>query len=305
VSALPLTRTTAAAVRVVVVVYHSGRSLDAFLDSLAGASGQPLEVVVADNGSADGAPDRAAGRPGVTVLPSGGNVGYGRAANAAAAGALTDWLVVANPDIVWQPGALDALMAAGDRWPRAGAFGPAITTPDGSLYPSARLLPSLGRGVGHALLGWVWPGNPWTRGYRREQGRPGEGPVGWLSGSCLLLRRVAFEDVGGFDPAFFMYCEDMDLGRRLAVAGWESVYVPAARVMHTGGHATRLHSVRMLAEHHRSLYRYLSRQYAAAWQAPLRALLAVGLTGRFLAALALRRVREGARPTRSADVLGD
>lgn len=289
--------------RVVVVTYSSGASLGAFLESIAAATQAPIEIVIADNGSTDGAPEAGASQPGVRLLRTGANLGYGRAANAGARGAATPFLLVANPDIVFSVGSLDTLIAATERWPDAGAFGPAIRTPDGELYPSAREFPSLGRGIGHALLGWAWSANPWTRGYRRENADPREGATGWLSGSCLLLRLAAFEAVGGFDPAYFMYCEDMDLCRRLALAGYKSVYVPAAMVTHTGGHATRLHSIRMLAEHHRSLYRYLARRYAGPSYLWLRPLLAGGLAARFLVATASRRVREGARPNRSAQVL--
>jgi N-acetylglucosaminyl-diphospho-decaprenol L-rhamnosyltransferase len=293
----------AAELRVVVVTFSPGHTLDAFLDSLAAASGWPVEVVLADNGSRDGAPERAAGRPGVRLLRTGANLGYGRAANVGAAGAAGEWLVVANPDIEWSPGSLDALIAAADRWPRAGALGPAIRTPHGALYPSARAFPSFGRGLGHAAFGWWWPANPWTAAYRRERGAPVEGPAGWLSGSCLLLRRAAFESVGGFDASYFMYCEDMDLCRRLAEAGWLNVYVPTAVVTHAGGHATSQHADRMLAEHHRSLYRYLSRQYAGRRFVLLRAALGVGLALRYLLARVVGGVAEGAAPTRSADVL--
>ena len=108
-----------------------------------------------------------------------------------------------------------------------------------SALPERRALPSLGRGIGHALAGWWWPTNPWTAAYRQERGAPVEGRCGWLSGSALLVRREAFEAVGGFDPQYFMYFEDVDLCDRLARAGWSSIYVPSAVVEHTGGHATR------------------------------------------------------------------
>jgi N-acetylglucosaminyl-diphospho-decaprenol L-rhamnosyltransferase len=288
---------------VVVVTYDPGPALAHFLRTLQTATSGPVEVVLADNGSTDGTPQAAA--PSVTVLPTGGNLGYGRAANLGAAGARSEWLVVANPDVAWQAGSLDTLLAATARWPQAGCLGPAILTPDGRLYPSARSLPSLGRGIGHALLGWLWPANPWTRAYRAERGAPAEGVTGWLSGSCMLLRREAFEAVKGFDPSYFMYCEDMDLCRRLAESGWSNVYVPSAVVVHTGGHATSREPRRMLAEHHRSLYRYLSRQYAGPAWAPLRAVLALGLLVRFLVAVRVRAVADGAAPTRNADVLAD
>ena len=226
---------------VVVVTYAPGPSLATFLDSLQYATSRPLDVVLADNtegGVSDPAVREATHRAGVRVLPSGRNVGYGRAANAGVAATDTEFVVVANPDVAWEPGSLDELLAATARWPRGASFGPLIHTPEGMVYPSARELPSLGRGIGHALCGWWWPGNPWTAAYRRERGNPVERPAGWLSGSCLLVRRAAFHLVGGFDPGYFMYFEDTDLGERLGRAGWQNVYVPSAVVVHTGGHAT-------------------------------------------------------------------
>lgn len=297
---------TAPTVRVVVVTFFPGTHLDSFLDTLDTATGRALTVVIADNGSTDGSVERAVDeRAGLEIVRTGGNIGYGAAANAGTFGATEDLLLIANPDITWHPGSLDALLDAAQRWPQAAGLGPAILTPQGDLYPSARSFPSLSRGIGHALLGWCWSGNPWTRAYRRESGVPVEGPTGWLSGSCLLVRRTAFEQVGGFDSRYFMYFEDLDLCRRLAAAGWQSVFVPSSVVEHVGGHVARApkHSRRMLLAHHRSAYRYLSGEYAGVRWAPVRALLAVGLAGRFLASLVLRGVREGARPNRDASVL--
>jgi N-acetylglucosaminyl-diphospho-decaprenol L-rhamnosyltransferase len=290
-------------VRVVAVTYSPGDVLEAFLDSLAVATSRPYEVVLADNGSTDGSIERAARRPEVRIVPTGGNVGYGAAANVGAIGARAPWLLVANPDITFHPGALDRLVEAAEAWPSAAAWGPAILTPQGDLYPSARALPSLGPGIGHALAGWWWPGNPWTATYRREREKPVEGAAGWLSGSCLLLRRTAFEQVGGFDPTYFMYFEDVDLCDRLGQEGWSSIYVPSSVVEHSGGHATKRAPKPMLRAHHSSAYRYLARRYSGWWLAPLRGVLALGLLARYLLSLKSRRTAEGAAPTRSASVL--
>ncbi|GAA1402178.1 glycosyltransferase family 2 protein [Pseudonocardia kongjuensis] len=279
-------RTYGDRVAVVTVTYSPGRTLDAFLDSLAGATGRSgVPVVLADNGSVDGAPERAAReRDGVRFLPIGENVGYGAAANRGVAG-LDDsygWVVVANPDLEWAPGSLDALLDAGARHPRAGALGPLIREPSGEVYPSAREVPSLLAGAGHAALGPVWPGNPWTTAYRRSREDLTERPAGWLSGSCLLLRRTAFDSVDGFDPRYFMYFEDVDLGRRLTLAGWQNVYVPSAEVTHVGGVSTGKPEVsaRMLAEHHRSAYRFLADRHPGPARAPLRAAVRAGLAVR-------------------------
>ncbi|MDQ1732401.1 MAG: N-acetylglucosaminyl-diphospho-decaprenol L-rhamnosyltransferase [Pseudonocardiales bacterium] len=272
---------TRASLSAVTVTYSPGDTLATFLDSLAKATTQqPVPVVIADNGSSDGAPEQAAGRDGVRLLSTGGNLGFGQAANQGVLATDSEWVLVANPDVVLQPGALDELLAASRRWPRAGALGPLIRTEDGRLYPSARALPSLGRGIGHALFGWWWPANPWTAAYRRDDDALTERRAGWLSGSCLLLRREAFDSVGGFDPRYFMYFEDVDLGERLGRAGWLNVYVPTAEVTHLGGHSTSRHRSEMLAEHHRSALLYLSGRYSGARWAPLRLALRIGLRAR-------------------------
>ena len=285
-----------AEVSVVVVTYSPGETLAPFVASLRDATQRRIRVVLADNGSTDGVPQSVAeASPDVRLLATGGNLGYGRAANLGVAATTSDWVVIANPDIVWTPGAIDELLAAADRWPRAGAIGPMIRTPLGEIYPSARQLPSLTRGIGHALFGWFWPGNPWTIAYREERAAPHERVAGWLSGACLLVRREAFDSVSGFDPRYFMYFEDVDLGDRLASAGWLNIYAPSAEVIHEGSHSTARHADAMSIEHHRSAYRYLSDRHRGSAWAPVRVVLRLGLFSRSrlarpLASIAQRRL---------------
>src|SRR4051794_6796165 len=104
-----------ATVRVVVVTWESSDVLPAFLDTLRTATAAEPEVVVVDNASPSGPPSGS-----FRLLESGGNLGYGKAANLGASGFTGDWLVVANPDVTWSPGSLDALIEAAQRWPRAG-----------------------------------------------------------------------------------------------------------------------------------------------------------------------------------------
>lgn len=270
---------TLAPLGVVVVTYFPGDTLDRCLDSLEKATTRDVRVVIADNGSTDGAPERGAERDGVELLRTGGNLGYGTAANLGvrALPREIDWVVIANPDLEFKPGSLDKLLDAGERWPDGGAFGPLIRDLDGKIYPSARLLPSLGRGVGHGTLGKVWPGNPWTRAYRQSDTEVSERPSGWLSGSCQLVRRAAFEQVNGFDQRYFMYFEDVDLGDRLGKAGWRNVYVPDAEVVHEGGKATEKASAKMLAAHHHSAYQYLADRHRGPQWVPVLAAIKTGL----------------------------
>jgi N-acetylglucosaminyl-diphospho-decaprenol L-rhamnosyltransferase len=294
-------------VDVVVVTFSPGATLTQFLDTLEKATSAPLTVVLADNGSTDGSVETAAAdRDGVRLVSTGANLGYGRAANVGAACGDAEFVLIANPDVSWQPGALDELLAAADRWPNGGAFGPLIYTPAGEIYPSARELPSLKAGAGHAVFGWWWPSNPWTAQYRREDSAPVEGPAGWLSGSCLLVRRKAFDQIGGFDPSYFMYFEDVDLGQRLGRAGWLNVYAPSAVVVHSGGHSTSRDHGPMAAAHHHSAYLYLSRQFPGWRWAPVRLLIRAGLAGRSLLARHVPSVADAATPQRGVvDVQGD
>jgi N-acetylglucosaminyl-diphospho-decaprenol L-rhamnosyltransferase len=293
------------ALRVVAVTYSPGEVLEGFLATLAEATTLPVEVVLADNGSVDGAPERAAAdHDNVRLLRTGGNIGYGAAANAGLAGLTSGYAVIANPDLRFGPGSIDELLAVARRWPRAATVGPAIMTPDGELYPSARDLPRLSTGAGHALLGWAWPANPWTARYRREREAPRERPAGWLSGSCLLVDLAAFWSVGGFDPGYFMYFEDVDLAERLSRRGWLHVYAPSAVVVHEGGHSTRREPHRMQRVHHTSALRYLAGQYPGRRNAPLRGALRVGLGARMLLSYVSGRVAAGARFQRRAAELG-
>lgn len=266
----------------VTVAYNSADTIGPFLDSLA-AAGSIDEVVVVDNDSAESATVgeivRAAGH---RFVPLDRNAGYGggvRAAVSSASGE-PDYILVANPDVVFAPGALDVLVSAGEQVRGAGSLGPKILDPGGTVYPSARRLPSLRTGVAHALFGRIWPANPWTVRYRAERESETRRDAGWLSGACLLLRAAAYREVDGFDDGYFMYFEDVDLGERLGRAGWRNVYIPEAVVTHTGAHSTSRERNRMEKAHHDSAYRYLSRRYSAWYEAPIRLAVRLGLWGR-------------------------
>lgn len=269
-------------VGVVCVTFHPGEELEAFAASLAGATTRGVDLVVVENGDDPAVAHAVVARHGGRVVLAGANLGYGRAANLGARDLDTGWLVVANPDVVWHAGALDALLAAAERHPDAGALGPRVLDPDGTAYPSARALPDLATGIGHALLSRVWPGNPWTRRYRDHEGHApdAERAAGWLSGACLLLRRTAFDAVGGFDESYFMFFEDVDLGARLGRAGWRNVLVPSAEVTHAQGTSWRARPEPMIRAHHASAARYLTRRYARWYQAPVRLAVRAGLAAR-------------------------
>lgn len=285
---------------VVTVTYSPGSHLERFLSSLTVATDRPVHVIMADNGSVDGAPEEATERyPGTRLLRTGANLGYGSAVNRAVATIPADqeFVLVVNPDVVWGPGSIDVLLEAAKRWPTAAALGPLVRDPDGSVYPSARHLPGLFRGAMHAVVGFVWKSNPLSKAYRQEYLEPSERPVGWLSGSCMLLRRAAFDQVRGFDERYFMYMEDVDICDRFGKAGYLNVYVPGSEILHDKGHSTGRDPARNLKAHHDSTYIYLSDRHPGWWQAPLRWTIKGALNVRARAAVrkSRREIERGVR----------
>jgi GT2 family glycosyltransferase len=228
-------------VAVAVVSWNTRQLLVACLDSLGAevAAGR-AEVWVVDNASTDGSAQAARERaPWANVLEPGENLGFGRAVNLAAARSSAPWLLCANADVALEPGALTALLATGEREARVGAVAPRLVLPDGTTQHSVYPLPTIGFALGFNLgLPRLIPGlgNRWCLEGRWDPLRPRTVP--WAIGACLLLRRSAFDAVGGFDGRQWMYAEDLDVGWRLDAAGWRTRYEPAARVGHVSAAAT-------------------------------------------------------------------
>lgn len=271
----PHTNPTGLSVGAVIVNHNAGAHL---IDAIASVQGEGVErVIVVDNASTDGSTEAAAARfPDIEVhrLP---NPGYGAANNYGVARLDTDFVWCLNPDTVVHAGALQRMAAVLEANPSVAIVGPLMLNVDGTSYPSARSFPVLSNAVGHAVLGLAWPNNPWTRAYKRfDIPHTEQADIDWVSGAAMLIRRSAFDSVGGFDHGYFMYMEDVDLCWRLRANGWKVIFEPAAVVTHVGGVSTSRRPYRMLKEHHRSAIRYNSRT-ARGWQKLLLPLLVGGL----------------------------
>jgi len=197
----------------------------------------------------------------VPVLEPGRNLGYGAGANRGVASLVgPEYVLVCNPDLVVHPGAVAALAGALDEEPAWALVGPAIVDPGGRPYPSARCFPSMADAAGHALIGLFRPDNRFSNRYRApDPTAGGRRPVDWVSGACLMVRRSAFEELGGFDESYFMFAEEMDLCWRAGQAGWAVGFEPEAVVTHVEGVSRRRHPYRMILAHHRSAWRFAVR----------------------------------------------
>jgi N-acetylglucosaminyl-diphospho-decaprenol L-rhamnosyltransferase len=253
----------------VVVDHNTGPLLDGCVRSLLDDGAD--QIIVVENGHPGSAGRALAGllevtpAAPVTVLRPGQNIGFGAGANrglAALSGSADgpQWVLISNSDLLVHGGALGALRRVLEARPAWALVGPRIFTEEGDVYPSVRRFPSFVDAAGHALLALVNPENRFTKRY--NPGTP-EGDVvveaGWISGSCFMARRDALEELGGFDEAYFMYAEDMDLCWRAHHAGWGVGFGGTASVTHIQGVSTARHPYRMMLAHHRSALRFTVR----------------------------------------------
>ncbi len=259
-------------VSVVVVNFNSGGYLERCLRSIVDAAGEAaVEIIVVDNASSDGSEGRALSAvPQARLLRTGANLGFGRAANRGMRASTAPYVFLLNPDATISGGTLGGFLKVAAEHPRAGVIGCLTKNPDGSIYPSARKIPSVTESLGHMFVGPFAPNNRWSRAYTMAGwDRHSEREVEWASGSSMLLRAEALRQVGLFDEDYFMYVEDVDLCTRMRAAGWQVWYSPELEVEHVVGSATR-GSKRMTLEHSKSIYRYYVKHRSAGWRAATR-----------------------------------
>lgn len=143
-------------------------------------------------------------------------------------------VLIANPDAVPEPGAVDILRMFMQEHPRSGVAGPKMLYSDGTWQASRRSFPTVGSTlVRRTPLRFLFPPLRWQRRHYLLDERPDDpAPADTMLGAFLLLRRAMLDEIGGWDAGYRMYCEDIDLNYRAAKAGWERWYVPAAVVHH-------------------------------------------------------------------------
>jgi N-acetylglucosaminyl-diphospho-decaprenol L-rhamnosyltransferase len=213
-------------VSVVVVTFQSREIVAACLDSLQEPG--PHAIVVVDNASDDGTTAFIGERfPAVRVLSLPENVGFGAAANTGVDATDTPYVLVLNPDARPLDNSLEKLAECAAEDLDAAVVVPTLVDEAGSAQPSR---------IGYPTP--LWTGAPAVTSFpsRRASGASD----GFAVGAALLLRREAFRAVGGFDPDFFLFYEEVDLCLRLERAGWSIVSCPGATFVHAGGAATRI-----------------------------------------------------------------
>jgi len=188
-----------------------------------GTHSTDFEVIVSDNGSTDGSVEFIREHfPQARVIENRANLRFARGNNVGIAASQGEYVLILNPDTIIHEGALDRWIDFADRHPEAGAFGCRVVGADGSYQESARPFPTIRRDLIAALYlrplakfsdfftsdhYWGWNGDT-------------ERVVDWQCGCCILFRGDVLRNLGGFDEQFFYYYEEVDLCRRVSLAGY-------------------------------------------------------------------------------------
>ncbi len=269
-------------VSVVIVSYESRALLARCLAALAADAGRSAtcEVIVVDQASRDGtAAWLEAEHPSVRLVGLAENVGFGAGNNRGAALARGRWLLLLNSDAFVRPGAIDELVRFAESRPHAGVVGPRLLWPDGRLQRSCRRFPTLFRlATEYLYLRKLAPRSRILNGfYYGEFAHDEAWRVDWVTGACALVRRELFERLGGFDEAFFLYSEEVDLLYRARRIGAETWFDPAAEVEHEWGGTAGRSSALTLEEQARSHVRYFDKHISRATAKRARSVLLTGL----------------------------
>jgi N-acetylglucosaminyl-diphospho-decaprenol L-rhamnosyltransferase len=277
-------------VGILIVTYNSEEVIGPCLDA---CRSQAAEILVVDNGSTDGTCAQVLKRPWARGVFNRENRGFAAAVNQGFASLESGRILLLNPDTELC-GGMEALAAAFND-PRTGAATGRLVGPDGSeqsdfhlrRLPSAAVLALEVLGVNR-----LWPGNPVNRRYRGC-----EEEVEQPAGAFVMIRREAWEKLGGFDEDFFpVWFEDVDFCKRLKDAGWRVAYEPSASAQHIGAHSTSA-----IAWNDRqkfwygSLLRYAVKHYPVVYRSMVCVAVMLACPFRMLAAAVVRRSMEPVR----------
>ena len=231
----------------IIVSYNTRQLLADCLASVqAQTRGVAYEIIVVDNHSTDGSVEMLAAQfPKVRRIENPDNPGFGAANNQGFAVSRAPFVLLLNSDTVLREDTASRLLGFLKTDPNAAAVGPLVLLMDGTRQPKTfGLLPSARVIFNQSfLLSRLFPRSRFFAGIFVEQPAARVTQVGWVSGVCMLIRREAYAQVGGFDPAFFLYAEDLDLCRRFGEAGWRVYRIQDFPILHLGGGSSKSEAV--------------------------------------------------------------
>jgi GT2 family glycosyltransferase len=245
----------------VIIASHNTRT---HLQRCLSALGEAHQLIVVDTASTDGS-QRLVRRcfPHVHLIELDLNPGYGGALNEGMARARGTYLLLMNADAWPIADAVETLVQFVEGEPRAGVVGPRLLNPDGTLQASVRGFPTLWRlATEYLFLRWLAPRSRVLNAfYGSRFDHRSQRDAEFVVGAVLFVRREVVIDIGGFDPSFFMFNEEVDFCYRARSAGWKVVFWPGAEFVHVGGASTAQAWSRMYLEQLRSHLRFLAKHH--------------------------------------------
>jgi GT2 family glycosyltransferase len=252
---------------IVILCWNDKKVIDGCLKSIYSTTlAIDFEVIVSDNGSNDGSIDFIRRNyPEVRVIENGRNLRFAKGNNVGIRESRGEYILILNPDTIISTGTLDGIVKFADQHPEAAAFGCKVLNADGSYQMSGSPFTTIRREWIAALylrmLGHLcaWFTSDVYMGWAGETARS----VDWLSGCFILARSEVLRQIGGFDPQFFYYYEDMDLCRRIWDAGHQILYVPDLSIIHLKGESTnkRLPAINFILDSQITRYLYYGKYY--------------------------------------------
>lgn len=249
---------------VCIVNYNTRELLRSCLESVSFSIGD--EIWVVDNRSSDGSQEMVRTEfPAVEFVETENNIGYGAAADLAISLSNAPYILLLNSDTILQSGALEKVSDYLDKNPSVGILGPRIINPNRTLQPSCFPMPTpiqIFFDISH--LNQVIKQIPFAREKNyRTWGHTYSRAVPWVQGAALAIRREAYDRVGGFDKAFFMYYEEVDLCYRMLNTGWEVHFSPVTEVIHIGAASTNQLRINMELQYYKSLALFYHKHYSS------------------------------------------
>jgi N-acetylglucosaminyl-diphospho-decaprenol L-rhamnosyltransferase len=282
-----------AALDVVIVSHRSRELLRGCLESLrAHPPSRPMKVIVVDNDSGDATVEMVETEfPEVELVASPTNLGFAAATNLGARRGTAPYLLALNPDTAVTPGSLDTVIDVLEDHPEVGIAGPRLLRPDGSFdHAAKRSFPTPLSALGHFTGVGRRASSGTLAAYRAPEVESGR--VDAVNGAFMLMRRSAFDHLGGFDEGYWMYMEDLDLSYVLARAGLITWYEPAATVMHVKAGTTSGERSALLVWHfHRGMFRFYRKHYAPERSSLVNLAVYAGIAAKLLAAMSQRLLR--------------
>ncbi|MBE2258270.1 MAG: glycosyltransferase family 2 protein [Rhodobacteraceae bacterium] len=272
----------------IIVNYNAGALLVDCVRSLLGDDVH--QVIVVDNLSADDSLARleslSPGEERLRIIRNDRNLGFSAACNIGLAAASSERLLFLNPDATMAPQALSRLLEVLDADDTFGMVGGMLCNPDGSEQPGGRrAFPTPGSAFIRAFrLSWLQRVAPRLfADFLLHQEPLPTVPVAVeaISGACMLVKRAAVNDVGPWDEAYFLHCEDLDWCMRFRQKGWQVIFVPDARVVHVWGACSRSRPVFVEWHKHHGMLRFYRKFYRRQYSGLLWALVIAGVWLRF------------------------